>query len=207
MVRARNDSSFMSSLWSIPWLAIGQLVGITVAIVFILANLVWLLERKRDKAFQKRYSRAIGEGLWVTMLIIATGEHGERDAAGVWKCLLVPAMWLIGVVLIAQLTATVTSSQTVARLESNIDAPDDLPGKSIATVPGTVASGYLAQHGLRFVDVYRADDRIRMLMRGDVQAILYNAPTLPYWVAKTWQRRIGCRGPDIQAREIWHRPS
>jgi ABC-type amino acid transport substrate-binding protein len=195
MVRADVESTFMSSLRSTPWLAIGQWLGIAVVIVFLLANLVWLLERRQAPAFQKPYLRAIGEGLWVTMLIIATGEHGERDATGVWKRVLVPAMWLIGVVLIAQLTATVTSSQTVARLKSNIRGPDDLPGKSIGTVPGTVASDYLTQRSLGFVNVNNADDGIRMLMQGDVQAIVYDAPTLQYWAAKRGNGVLTVVGP------------
>lgn len=195
IVRAQNESSFVASLGSIPWLAIGQLVGITVIVVLVLANLIWLIERKRDPAFQKPYLHALGEGLWVTMLIIATGEHGERDAPGVWKRILVPAMWLIGVVLIAQLTATVTSSQTVARLQSNIHGPDDLPGKSIGTVPGTIAADYLTQRGLPFVNVTNAADGIRMLTQGDVQAIVYDAPTLQYWAAKRGNGVLAVVGP------------
>lgn len=195
MVRGRNESTFMATIWSIPWLAIFQLLSVTVAIVFILANLVLLIERKNDPNFQKPYFRALGEGVWVTMLIIATGEHGERDAPGLWKRILVPAMWLIGVVLIAQLTATVTSSQTVARLQSNIQGPDDLPGKSIGTVPGTTAADYLTQRGLPFVNVSTAADGIRMLMQGDVQAIVYDAPTLQYWVAKRGNGALAVVGP------------
>ncbi len=184
MVRAQNDSSVMALLQSVPWLAIAQLVAITIGIVFILANLVWLMERKRDANFQKPYWRSIGEGIWVTMLIIATGEHGERETPGLFKRVLVPTMWLIGVLLIAQLTATVTSSQTVARLQSTIRGPDDLPGKKIGTVPDTVAAQYLTQRGLPFVDVTNANDGFRMLMNGDVQAIVYDAPTLQYWAAR-----------------------
>ncbi|CAB3767240.1 transporter substrate-binding domain-containing protein [Paraburkholderia humisilvae] len=195
MVRAQNDSTFMATLRSVPWLGIVQLLGIAVAIVFLLANLIWLIERKQDPQFRKPYFRAIGEGLWVTMLIIATGEHGERETASVLKRLLVPAMWLIGVVLIAQLTATVTSSQTVARLQSNIRGPDDLPGKSIGTVPATTAANYLAQRGLPFVDINTADDGIRMLTQGDVQAIVYDAPTLQYWAAKRGNGALIVVGP------------
>ncbi|WP_233837276.1 transporter substrate-binding domain-containing protein [Paraburkholderia sp. ZP32-5] len=195
MVRATNENTFMTSLRAIPWLAIGQLLAITIVIVFLLANLVWLLERRRDEAFRKPYWRAIGEGLWVTMLIIATGEHGEREAASVWKRVLVPLMWLIGVVLIAQLTATVTSSQTVARLESNIRGPDDLPGKAIGSVPGTVAAEYLAQRGLSFASVTGADEGIRMLIQGDVQAIVFDAPTLQYWAARRGNGALAVVGP------------
>ncbi|WP_322070454.1 transporter substrate-binding domain-containing protein [Paraburkholderia bannensis] len=195
MVRAQNDNSVVALLQSVPWLAIAQLVAITVGIVFILANLVWLMERKRDANFQKPYWRSIGEGIWVTMLIIATGEHGERETPGIFKRILVPAMWLIGVVLIAQLTATVTSSQTVARLQSTIRGPDDLPGKKIATVPGTIAAQYLTQRGLSFVDVTNANDGFRMLMDGDVQAIVYDAPTLQYWAARRGNGALTVVGP------------
>ncbi|MGF6767872.1 polar amino acid transport system substrate-binding protein [Paraburkholderia sp. GAS199] len=195
VVRAQNENTFMSTFASVPWLATLQLVGVAVVIVFVLANLVLLTERRRDPAFRKPYWRALGEGLWVTMLIIATGEHGERDAPGVWKRILVPAMWLIGVVLIAQLTATVTSSQTVARLQSNIRGPDDLPGKTIGTVPGTIAADYLSQRGLPFRSVHTADDGFRMLTQGDVQAIVYDAPTLQYWVAKRGNGVLAIVGP------------
>lgn len=195
MVRTQNENSFTSTMLSIPWLALAQLVGITIAIVFVLANLVLLTERKRDPAFRKPYWRALGEGLWVTMLIIATGEHGERDAPGVWKRILVPSMWLIGVVLIAQLTATVTSSQTVARLQSNIRGPDDLPGKKIGTVPGTVAAEYLIQRGIPYLDVHTAADGIRMVTQGDVQAIVYDAPTLQYWTATRGNGALAIVGP------------
>lgn len=195
MVRANNDSSFMSMLRSVPWLAVAQLVGVTAAILFVLANIVWLAERRRDATFQKPYFKAIGEGLWVTMLIIATGEYGERNSAGLWKRMLVPAMWVIGVILIAQLTATVTSSQTVARLQSGIRGPDDLPGKAIGTVPASVAAQYLAARGLPFVDVRTADEGFQMLMRGDVQAIVYDAPTLQYWSARFGKKSLTVIGP------------
>ncbi|WP_224014602.1 transporter substrate-binding domain-containing protein [Paraburkholderia tropica] len=195
MVRAHNDSSFLSTIWSVPWRAMGQFAAISAAIVFVLANLVWLVERKRDRNFQKPYWRAIGEGLWITMLIIATGEHGERDEPGLWKRVLVPAMWLIGVVLVAQFTATVTSSQTVARLQSNIRGPDDLPGKLIGSVPGTVAADYLTERGLPFVSMNTADDGFRLLMHGDIQAIVYDAPTLQYWSGRLGSGTLAVVGP------------
>ncbi|MEM5316895.1 transporter substrate-binding domain-containing protein [Paraburkholderia sp. JHI869] len=195
MVRTQNENSFLGSLRAVPWLAIAEFVGVAAAVVFLLANLVWLMGRKDDRSFQKPYWQAIGEGIWVTMLIIATGEYGERDAPGVWKRVLVPTMWLIGVVLVAQLTATVTSSQTVARLQSTIQGPDDLPGKSIATVPGTTAADYLKQRGMSFQSVNSAAEGFRLLSQGDVQAIVYDAPTLQYWAARLGNGELAVVGP------------
>lgn len=182
MVRAQDESAFLSTLRSIPWLAIGQLFAAAIAIIFLLAHLLWLIERRRNNQdFSKSYPRALGEGLWATMLIIATGEYGERSAPGVIKRVTVVLMWLLGVVLIAQLTATVTSSQTVQRLQSTIRGPDDLPGKTIASMSGTVAADYLTQRGLRFTSVNYGPDAIQMLAQGEVQAVVFDAPTLQYW--------------------------
>jgi polar amino acid transport system substrate-binding protein len=160
----------------------------------VLANVIWLIERRHNIDFQKPYWRAIGEGLWGTMLVIATGEHGGRDT-GALKRVTVVMMWLVGVVLIAQLTATVTSSQTVERLQSSIQGPNDLPGKTIGTVPGSVAAEYLSQLGLPYVAVTSTDDGIRMLMQREVQGIVFDAPTLQYWAAKRGNGMLKVVGP------------
>jgi len=156
---------------------------------------LWLIERRRNKAFSKSYLSAIGEGLWGTMLIIATGEYGDRAAPGVLKRTMVVSMWLFGVVLIAQLTATITSTQTVERLQSTIRGPDDLPGKTIASVPQTVAGDYLTERGLPFMPVTYGPDAIRMLMKGEVQAVVFDAATLQYWAAKQGHGVVQVVGP------------
>jgi len=195
MVRARDESPWLATVQSIPWRAIGQLLAVAGAVVFLLANVLWLIERRRNPDYPRGYWRALGESLWGTMLIIATGEHGDRNAPGVAKRVAVVSMWLLGVVLIAELTATVTSFQTVRRLQSAIRGPDDLPGKRIASVPGTVAGDYLTERGLPFVPVGYGPDAIRMLSRGDVQAVVFDAPTLQYWAAKEGKGAVEVVGP------------
>ena len=195
MVRAQNENVFLATLWSLPWRAIGELFGAAIIVIFLLANVLWLVERRRNTDFPKSYRHAIGEGLWGTMLIIATGEHGDRNAPGVVKRVTVVFMWLLGVVLIAQLTATVTSSQTVQRLRSSIHGPDDLPGKTIASVPGTVAGDYLTQRGLPFASVNDVPEAIRMLTEGEVQAVVFDVPTLRYWAARQGNGVVQVVGP------------
>jgi polar amino acid transport system substrate-binding protein len=133
--------------------------------------------------------------LWGAALIIATGEHGDRDAPRVVKRLTVFFMWLLGVVLVAQLTATVTSSQIVERLNSNIRGPADLPGKRIVTVHGTVAADYLAEQGLQYEDVASADEGYDLVLRGEVQAMVFDAPTLQYWATRRGNRSLRVVGP------------
>jgi ABC-type amino acid transport substrate-binding protein len=202
MVRARGEGRLLSTFHSIPWAAIGELFGVAFLVVLLLANVLWLVERRNNPRFRKSYLPAIGEGLWGSMLIIATGEYGDRDAPYVIKRIAVVAMWLLGVILVAQLTATVTSSQTVARLQSDIGGPADLPGKTIAAAPGTIASDYLAGLGLPFSAMASPDDGIRMLRQGEVQAVVLSAAVLQYMAAQPANHGLQVVGPIFRPYKI-----
>jgi polar amino acid transport system substrate-binding protein len=172
---------------------------VAIIIVFLLANVLWLIDRRRNREPGKGYLSSIGEELWGAMLVVAT-LNVERDAPGI-KRITILLMWLIGVVMIAQLTATVTSVQTVARLHSTIRGPDDLPGKTIASVPGTAAAGYLTERGLPFTTVTYGPDGIRMLSRGKVQAVVFDSATLQYWAAKEGKGVVQVVGPIFRPQK------
>jgi polar amino acid transport system substrate-binding protein len=202
MVRPQGEGRFLDTFQSIPWTAIGELFGVAILIMLLLANVVWLIERHNNPTFKKKYLSAIGEGLWGAMLIIATGEHGDRDAPGVIKRITVASMWLLGVILIAQLTATVTSSQTVARLQSQIRGPGDLPGKTIAATPGTIAGDYLTGLKLPFTHMANPDEGIQMLKQGKVQAVVLSAAILEYLAAKPANSMLQVVGPIFRPYKI-----
>jgi polar amino acid transport system substrate-binding protein len=202
MVRAQAEGRFLSTFHSIPWAAIGELFGVALLIVLLLANVLWLVERRSNPRFRKKYLTAIGEGLWGSMLIIATGEYGDRETPDVVRRIAVVAMWLLGVVLVAQLTATVTSSQTLARLQSEIRGPGDLPGKAIAATPGTIAGDYLNGLGLPFTHMAEPGDGIRMLKEGQVQAVVLSAAVLQYLAAQPANRGLQVVGPIFRPYKI-----
>ena len=93
MVSATENSPLFASLQSFPWLALGELFGVAAILIFVLANVLLLIERRhRNPSFQKSYPKALGEGLWGIMLIFSTGEHGDREGSRVWKRVAVGAM-------------------------------------------------------------------------------------------------------------------
>jgi polar amino acid transport system substrate-binding protein len=195
MVHTQASHPVLDTLTGLFAYPIRQFFGIALLIVFGLANVLWFVERRDNPTFQHGYLRGVAEGMWGVMLIIATGEHGDRDLAKPVKRLIIAVMWLLGVVLVAQFTATVTSSLTVSQLQSSINGPGDLPGKTIATVPNTYAAQYLTQLGLPFVEVTSADQGYNLLTQGQVQAIVFDAPTLQYWAAKRGQGVLEVVGP------------
>ena len=201
LVHSQGSNHFLDVFDSIPWLTLGVLLATFVAIMFVMANVLWIVERQTSEHFRKGYLKSIGEGLWAVALIVATGEHGDRQAAKVVKRLIVFFMWLVGVVLIAQLTATISSTQTVDRLTSKIRGPADLAGKTIATVAGTVAADYLTEQGLQYVSVASAEEGCDLVLNGGVQAVVFDAPTLQYLATKRGNGVLRVVGPIFAAQK------
>lgn len=201
MVHGQGRSHLLDVFESIPWRTIATLLGAFIAIMFVMANVLWIVERRSSQNFQKGYLKGVGEGLWGVALIVATGEHGDREAPRVAKRLIVFFMWLVGIVLIAQLTATVTSTQTVDRLNSKIRGPTDLAGKKIVTVHGTVAADYLSEQGLQYVDVASAEEGCDLVLEGEVQAMVFDAPTLQYLAAKRGNGVLRVIGPIFASQK------
>lgn len=195
LVSAEDSNPLRTMLAALTSPAMLGLLGIGTAIVMALAHLLWLVERRHNPAFGRRYPCSIAEGLWGTVLIIATGEHGDRDTPRVLKRITVAFMWMLGALLIAQFTATVTSALTVGQLRSEIQGPGDLPGKVIATAPGSIAASWLTSQGLPFVPVDDSERAYGMLIRGEIQAIVYEAPQLRYWIATRGPSRASLVGP------------
>ncbi|UPY38680.1 transporter substrate-binding domain-containing protein [Sediminicoccus sp. KRV36] len=185
----------LSFLRALPWSAIGDLVLGGALILLLLAHVLWLVERRGNPRFQRGYPRGVAEGLWGVILIIATGEHGDRDESRLGKRLTIALMWLFGVVLIAQFTATVTSSLTVQQMQSAIRGPEDLPGKSIITAPGGTAEAWLRERGLPYRVITSAEEALRLLRAGQAQAIVYEAPTLRYWARVFGPSEVTLVGP------------
>lgn len=175
--------------------ALLQFFFVAIVIALVLAHVLWLHERRDNPAFQKGYFRGITEGLWGVILIFATGEFGDRDLPNGLKRLMVASMWLMGVILIAQFTATVTSALTIQQLQSSIKGPADLPGKTIGTAPFTLAATYLTTLGIPFVPLVSADEAYEALMSDQVQAIVYDAPTLQWWAATKGKGTVQVVGP------------
>jgi ABC-type amino acid transport substrate-binding protein len=169
------------------------LIGLIFAIV--MGHIIWLIERRNNPEFPRRYFRGVLEGIWWLFTVIATGEYPDKESRSLVRRSLTAAWWLVGVALIAQLTGTIASSLTVEQLTSEIGGPADLPGKSIATVTGSTAADYLTEQDLGFIGVARIEEAYDLLEEDEVQAIVFDAPVLLYYAATKGKGKMQVVGP------------
>jgi len=169
-------ASFLSSA-ALP------ILGIVVSIIVVIAHLVWFFERRHPSGVltQRSYYPGILEaGWWAASTLATQADQMPRTALA----RIVAVIWMFAsVVFIAYFTASVTSSLTLQQLRGDINGPDDLPGKLVASVQGSTSSEYLRQHHIEATEFSKVEDAFEALTHDQADAILYDAPILLYYAS------------------------
>jgi ABC-type amino acid transport substrate-binding protein len=104
-----------------------------------------------------------------------------------------------GYFVFAYFTASIASTFTVQELQGTINGPEDLPGKRIATVANSAAAAYLDQQtNWSFQDYSTQQATLEALATNEVDAIVYDAPVLQYFVSHDGEGRYKLVGEVFQ---------
>lgn len=201
MTRAGADVSFDSVFRLIMNPALLQILFVGLVIMLIMAHIIWLVERKTHPEMPHEYLPGIWEAIWWALGTIANAEYAGTNTRTVWRRLLAIFWIVLGVILIAQFTASITSLLTVQQLQGTINGVADLPGTTIATVPNTTAARYLAANSLPFTSVEKIEDAYRLLEQGKVDAIVYDSPVLLYHALTSGKGRTQVVGRIFQQEQ------
>src|SRR4029078_4059690 len=129
-------ASFLSSA-ALP------ILGIVLLIIVVIAPLGRFFEPRAPSgvlADASYYPGILEAGWWAASTLATQADQMPRAALA----RIVAVIWMFAsVVFIAYFTASVTSSLTLQRLRGDINGPNDLPGKRVATVRGSPSAEYL----------------------------------------------------------------
>jgi polar amino acid transport system substrate-binding protein len=159
------------------------ILGIVTLIIVIIAHLVWFFERRHQAGLlaHPSYFPGILEACWWAASTLATqADQMPRSALA----RITAVIWMFtSVVFIAYFTASVTSSLTLQQLRGDINGPEDLPGKRVASVRGSTSSEYLKQHAIGVTEFPKVEEALEALQRGEADAVVYDAPVLLYYAS------------------------
>jgi len=158
---------------------------------------VWAWERRHgNDHFTQEGAHGIFDGIWWATVTLFTIGYGDKVPHKVVSRLVSMAWMFVGVLMVAIVTATVTSSLTVERLESTISSVSDLAGKRVITYPGTTSWDYLRKNGIDPTPIESIDGAYEQVRSGEADAFVFDASIIQWLVAN----RSGVRaaGPIIQ---------
>jgi ABC-type amino acid transport substrate-binding protein len=165
------------------WAAMGLILG---ALLFV-ALLMWLIERKKNPE-EFGGGRGIVNGFfWAVESLIGYGEASHRTRAG----RVLGILWVfLSVMVISGLTAKLSSVLTVQELRYAVSGPADLPRVKVGTVSPSAGARYLDRRRISYTAYPDAAAALAGLARGEVQALVYEAPILQYLTAREYPDRI-----------------
>ena len=174
-----------------------QFILFAAAFVIGVALLIWLVERLLARR-QMRKPPSLGETLFDTAASFLqedrVGERGRsrwgRALTLLWLCLAV----MFGIML----EGIVTAHLTVEQLNSQVHSLSDLYEKRVYTVEGSTSYDYLVNLGFAPITASSIDEAFSQIMRGQADAIVYDAPVLDYLATTRGNGRVQTVGDPFR---------
>ena len=174
-----------------------------VAIMFIIGNLMWLSERKKNsEQFPQSYFKGVWEGMWWAIVTVATVGYGDKVPRTAIGRLLGMVTILLGLLLIADFIAAITSQLTLEATRSPISSVEDLLGKRVLTVADSAAAQYLTENFIRFSTTETIDEAVEQLADDQADAIVYDAPILQHLAVTEGRGEVQVAGPLLQPETL-----
>jgi polar amino acid transport system substrate-binding protein len=178
------------------------ILGIVLLIIVVIAHLVWFFERRHPSGVLTKtsyYPGILEAGWWAASTLATQADQMPRTALA----RIVAVIWMFAsVVFIAYFTASVTSSLTLRQLRGDINGPDDLPGKRVASVRGSTSAEYLKQHHIEATEFSKVEEAFEALQHDQADAIVYDAPILLFYASHEGNGKVQPAG-SIFRRESY----
>lgn len=147
--------------------------------------LIHLAERRvNEEQFGGGFYRGVGSGVWWSLVTLTTVGYGDKSPkTAVGRGLAV--FWMLsGLLIISSFTASVASALTIGQLTQLIEGPDDLGRVRVATVEDSTSQLYLGRRQIGHQTFAELTPALEALDRGEVDAVVYDAPMLRYQVIR-----------------------
>lgn len=171
----RTIASNLFRAKNLPWLLGG------LGFIVFSALLAWWSERGTTESFSDQFNPGFFEALYwtvVTMSTVGYGDYAPKRPLGRFVAVLVI---FSGISVYGTLIAKGASLMTVDQLQHEIQGPEDLPRKRVATVKGSTSAEVLRDCGAVVVGVPEIEQAYPLLEQRKVDAVVFDAPTLQHY--------------------------
>lgn len=169
LIAGLNDAGFLKAY---AWI---------VLIIMVATVLLTFFDRRFDRSFPRNWPEGIAESFYTVMSVATSGKPPSRKNLFGWIGRIWQGLWLVcGIAVLAYVTSSVTSVMTTLSLTNQINSIADLADKPVGVLTGTVEEDFAREQGLQALPFPGLGDAIESLMKGEVTAIVADAPVLEY---------------------------
>lgn len=147
--------------------------------VLIAGNILWLVEKSAG-TFNKHYFPGIFEAFWLTVISMSTVGYGDYFPHTWLGRILITVIIFGGAIIFGLLVAQTTTFLAIKKVRGEINSSRDLIGKNVAAIEGSTSENTLRKIGAKIRRVSDADQAMRELKNGSIDAAVMDAPEAVY---------------------------
>jgi ABC-type amino acid transport substrate-binding protein len=156
-------------------------VGALFIVVLIFGLLLWLFEKRKNKAEFGDGLKGVWDGIWwsaVTMTTVGYGDKSPKTPAG----RVIALIWMFaGLMIISGFTAAITSSLTVSQLSWSYSEISDFKEKKLGTIGESATEKWLNHNFYNDLMTFKSiEEALSSLSKGKIDAITYDDPALQH---------------------------
>jgi polar amino acid transport system substrate-binding protein len=161
-----------------------------VGLLFVAGNLIAFFERNSPHFKGAGYSNGLGEGLWWAVNVVTNASFTIFTPVTRAGRMVAYGLIIIGLFVVSAFVAQITASLTVGELRSQVDGYKDLYDKRVGTTNGSTSARFLKGKSIQFTGYDNIRDMFGALERGDLDAVVHDAPILAYYAQTTGRGRF-----------------
>jgi polar amino acid transport system substrate-binding protein len=161
---------------------------LVLGVLTLVAHLLWFFNRRRKGDFvPQSYRDGILEALrWAFMGLVGVGAGVPKKG---WPWVVGMTWSFLGKMLFIVLTGVFSAALALSAIEGSINTVADLKGKQTAVIAGNAPEVFMKGLNItNLVPVKNMKEGVDMLVAGQVDAFVHDAPRLQYWRSKVNQK-------------------
>lgn len=181
MIQLKPDSNFSLVSTIVSWELFFAIIG-AFAILLAGGMLMWRLERADQEYFDRPAREAMFPAFWWALNLVVNGGFEERVPRTPFGRMFGVLLVISSLFVVSIFVARITSAMTISAIESSVSSVNDLYGKRVGTVAGSTAEAFLQNRDLKNRAMDDLSDVLRAFENGDLEAVVFDAPILAYYV-------------------------
>lgn len=170
-------------------------IGLSFAVLFLGGMLMWRFERGHDGYFDRSARSAMFPAFWWALNLVVNGGFEERVPRSVFGRLFGVLLVVSSLFIVSLVVAKVTATLTIAEIKNSVGSISDLHGKSVGTIRGSTASGYLVKREVRHHNYDNLETLLDGFEKNQLDAVVFDAPILAYYANSKGRNTAQIVGP------------